>query len=448
MAWSMRRRAISTGSNGSSTCASCASRQGPHVQPGHRDQHHGDDAEAVASGDGDGDGGDGTGHPAELEAGLEAGERPAVGRARGAGLHEGVEALPADGGRRAEDDGDEQHERPRRPERAEPGDDGEGDERPGGDAVLAVAPPQQRGDGAATERSDAVGGHGGAVHPCRLALAPEGEGQPEHEEPDGGAHDRERPRRGDDRRRVQLLVLDAREGHVVGADLGQSQRGERGADERRAGQAERGGRGASGGEDRRADRTADRAGQHGEAGEARVGGDELVGLVDERRHERLAHDARRLGGDEQGEGEEVQGQVEEGEGQRRGADGAQGEQERGDPAVARAEAVDGRTDQRRQEGERRHVDDEVQQHLLAGGVRAQAEEQRPGEGDGHERVGGAGQRLGLGEAVEPRSPDDTRRQPPAQPIEHHHPMLPRMLPPPPRPVPPPVLNQSQGHIWP
>ena len=55
--------------------------------------------------------------------------------------------------------------------------------------------------------------------------------------------------------------------------------------------------------------------------------------------------------------------------------------------------VDGRPDQRSQQGERHHVDDEVQQHLLARRLRAEAEEQRTGEGHGNQRVGGAGQGL-------------------------------------------------------
>ena len=75
-------------------------------------------------------------------------------------------------------------------------------------------------------------------------------------------------------------------------------------------------------------------------------------------------DAEGLGADEQGEGEEVQGQVEQREREGRRARGAQGEQDRRDPAVAEAEVVDGRADERRQQGERRHVDDEVEQHLL------------------------------------------------------------------------------------
>ena len=75
---------------------------------------------------------------------------------------------------------------PRAPKR---GDDGEGDERAGGEAVLAVAPAQHGRDGVAGERADAVGGDGGAVHPRRLALPAQGEGQAEDEEPDGGPHD-------------------------------------------------------------------------------------------------------------------------------------------------------------------------------------------------------------------------------------------------------------------
>ena len=44
---------------------------------------------------------------------------------------------------------------------------------------------------------------------------------------------------------------------------------------------------------------------------------------------------------------------------------------------------------------------EVEEHLLAGRLRAEAEEQRAGERHGDQGVGGAGQGLGDGEAVEP-----------------------------------------------
>ena len=43
---------------------------------------------------------------------------------------------------------------------------------------------------------------------------------------------------------------------------------------------------------------------------------------------------------------------------------AQAEQDGGDPAMAQPEVVDGGSDQGRQQGERHHVDDEVQQDLL------------------------------------------------------------------------------------
>ena len=82
--------------------------------------------------------------------------------------------------------------------------------------------------------------------------------------------------------------------------------------------------------------------------------------------------------------------------------------------------------ERRQQGERRHVDEQVEQHLLARGVRAEAEEQRPGERDGDERVGDARQRRRHGEAVERRRPHHPRRYPSPHRVDQgrHDPMLP------------------------
>ena len=146
---------------------------------------------------------------------------------------------------------------------------------------------------------------------------------------------------------------------------GRSSESTAGGGERDAGQGERRRGRAGDGEHGAADAAAERPGDDVQPGQAGVGGDELVGLVDELGHERLLDDAEGLGPDEQGEGEEVQREVEQRERQGGSARGAQGEQDRRDPAVAEAEVVDGRADERGEQGERRHVDDEVQQHLLA-----------------------------------------------------------------------------------
>jgi hypothetical protein len=119
------------------------------------------------------------------------------------------------------------------------------------------------------------------------------------------------------------------------------------------------------GEHATADRRAESAGDHVEAGQAGVGRHELVGFVDELGDEGLAHDAVGLAADQQREGEEVQGQVEQGEGQRGRTGHADGEQDRGEPAVPQPEAVDHRPDERCQQGERCHVDEEVKQDLLS-----------------------------------------------------------------------------------
>ena len=85
--------------------------QGVHVQRRGRQQEHGEDDQAVADRDGDGRRGDGAGDPAELEPGLEAGERAGARRHRGVGLDHRVEALAGHGGDATEHERHEQHER-------------------------------------------------------------------------------------------------------------------------------------------------------------------------------------------------------------------------------------------------------------------------------------------------------------------------------------------------
>ena len=138
-----------------------------------------------------------------------------------------VEALAGDRGDAAEDERHETTSGAGRPECAEGDDDRQRDERTGRQPVLAEAATQQRGDGVAGEGADAIGRDRGCVHPRRLALAAQGERQTEDEEADGRTHDGERPRRGDDRRRVQLLVLDARCAHLRWRDRRQREHARR-----------------------------------------------------------------------------------------------------------------------------------------------------------------------------------------------------------------------------
>ena len=123
-------------------------------------------------------------------------------------------------------------------------------------------------------------------------------------------------------------------------------------------------------------------------------------MVDQAGDEGLLGDARRLAGDEQGQGEEVERQVVQRERHADDERGADHEERRGDEAVAAGEAVDGRTDERCEERERDEVDHEVEQHLLARRVRGDAEEQRPGERHVDEGVRRRGHAVGGGEAVE------------------------------------------------
>jgi hypothetical protein len=164
---------------------------------------------------------------------------------------------------------------------------------------------------------------------------------------------------------VELLVLDARREDLARGDRREQQREGAGRGERHARQGERGRGGTGDGEEGRADATAEGAGHDVEPGQPGVRRHELVRLVDQLRHERLLDDTERLGPDEQGEGEEVEGQVQQREREGGRTRGAQGEQDRRDPSVAEAEVVDRRPDERGEQRERRHVDDEVEQDLLA-----------------------------------------------------------------------------------
>ena len=119
--------------------------------------------------------------------------------------------------------------------------------------------------------------------------------------------------------------------------------------------------------------------------------DEMLGPFDQRRHERLTGDPRCLPGDEQSEGEEVEAEVE----QRHGEADRQHRSDRvertDEEPMAAPGAVDQRTDKRGEEGEWDQVDDEVEQHLVARRLGADAEEQRTGERDGDEPVPGGGE---------------------------------------------------------
>ena len=148
----------------------------------------------------------------------------------------------------------------------------------------------------------------------------------------------------------------------------------------------------------------------GESGQAGVGGDEGVGVVDQALHERLLHDPRRLAGHEQGEGDRVEREFLQGRHEREAAERPEQVEARGDVALRVPEPVDGRPDQRRQDGERDHRDQEVQQHLLAGGVRTDVEEQRSGEAHRHERVGGGAEAVGDAQANDGPVAEDRRPQ--------------------------------------
>ncbi len=126
---------------------------------------------------------------------------------------------------------------------------------------------------------------------------------------------------------------------------------------------------------------------------------------------RLLHDAGRLARDQQQQDDRIEGDLQQGDGEDETEDAAGHEEGGGDEPLRTAEAVDGRADQRRQHGERRHRDQQIEEHLLTRGVGADVEEQRPRQADRHERVTGGRQRLCRCEGHH-RSPAD---QHPARP---------------------------------
>ena len=101
----------------------------------------------------------------------------------------------------------------------------------------------------------------------------------------------------------------------------------------------------------------------------------------------------------------IEGDLEQRDARTQAEDAAGHEEAGSDESLRASEPVDRGADQRRQHRKRRHRDQEVEQHLLARGVRADVEEQRPGQADRHERVAGCREPL-RGRERHHRSPAD------------------------------------------
>ena len=139
-------------------------------------------------------------------------------------------------------------------------------------------------------------------------------------------------------------------------------------------------------EDGRRDRSGDRATEDRDQREPRVRQHQLVGVVDDRGHERALGDRMPLRQHEHRERERVQEELVDGAGHQQGEDRPPAEGGRDEQAAPAARPVEQGTEHRRDDRERRHREDEVQDDLAAGSRRRRAEEDRVGEGDRHEHV--------------------------------------------------------------
>src|SRR5439155_622464 len=128
------------------------------------------------------------------------------------------------------------------------------------------------------------------------------------------------------------------------------------------------------------------AGDDPEHGEPRVGVDQLLLAVDGRRHQRGLGDEVGLREHERGEGLGKEQQALEVVRHRQTHQGATGRREDHDRAPTRAALVEDRPEQRAHHRERGHGQEQIQDHLAAGGPRTDGEEQRIGQRHGDERV--------------------------------------------------------------
>ena len=124
-------------------------------------------------------------------------------------------------------------------------------------------------------------------------------------------------------------------------------------------------------------------------------------------HERALGDRVGLGQHQEQEGQGEQPEAGDVHHQEGGDDGPAGAGDDHHQAPSALHPVEGRAEQRGDHGERRHGQEQVEGHLAAGGLRADVEEQRAGQRDGHRGV--AGRRRGVG----PGEPGERRDDQPA-----------------------------------
>ena len=126
-------------------------------------------------------------------------------------------------------------------------------------------------------------------------------------------------------------------------------------------------------------RAAQEAGHGGDAGQARVGRDQITTVGDERRHQRALGDGIGLVEHEDAEHLGIQQQVLDVAGHEEAQDAAAEARRRRDHALRTGEAVDERTDERREQEERRERHEQVGDDAWTRRTDGHVEEQRTRE---------------------------------------------------------------------
>ena len=140
-------------------------------------------------------------------------------------------------------------------------------------------------------------------------------------------------------------------------------------------------------------RAAQEAGHGGDAGEARVGRDEIALVGDERWHQRALGDGIRLVEHEDAEHLGIQQQVLDVARDEEAQDAAAEARRRRDDALRTGEAVDERTDERCEQEEGRERHEQVGNDAWTCRADGHVEEQRPRERDREEGVRGVAGRM-------------------------------------------------------
>ena len=324
-------------------------------------------------------------------------------------MQQGVERVATEGGRQADEQGHGEQQGPRVPEHTDQRERGRRGEGHGQQGLLGEAPPQRRCDHVADEGPAAVRAtwtaytHGGSLlrrnvkakvktkkpTAMRMAMKP-----------------------------IEATTIVGRwvsaystsSGTIVERSFGlepADRHGGRGEEHGADGQHPRG---AEPAEHERADQRTDAAEHTAQAGQPGVRADEVVRIVGDQRDQGLLDHPGRLADHQQDDGEQVERQLVQRERQGDAGHGAQRVADEADDVRPAVEPVDRRSDQRGEHGQGGERDQQVQQDLLAGGVGAEAEEQRAGERDRHTGVARGRQAMGDRQRPLPPWPETQRRE--------------------------------------